>query len=249
MFYNKDKSIIEIVQTSESVAHVDSTAYCAPNPVSVSYSLNEGSSVAGRAIIANVGDNIQINASADSLGTYTWLGPNDFSSVLSEVSLSPIAGNLGGEYFITFTNTCGTKSYSSINLDINYPMPDDITSGSTYIIDPVVSSDMVISVEGGGTQNGSNILQAIHADLNTQRFVITHVEDIYWKIAPESTPNRGLDVYNISVEDGANIVIWDYWGGAGQQWQIAEVEDGIYNIISRNSGKCLYVNANSNNIP
>lgn len=30
--------------------------------------------------------------------------------------------------------------------------------------------------------------------------------------------SEALDVYNISKEPGANICLWNYWGGAGQKW-------------------------------
>ena len=47
---------------------------------------------------------------------------------------------------------------------------------------------------------------------------------------------RAMDVYNIENANGANICIWDYWGGQGQQWIIADVGSGLYSIRSVMSG-------------
>ncbi|MBO3094388.1 non-reducing end alpha-L-arabinofuranosidase family hydrolase [Cellulomonas dongxiuzhuiae] len=57
--------------------------------------------------------------------------------------------------------------------------------------------------------------------------------------------NRGsgkaLDVYNLSMSDGARITQWTRNDGTQQQWQFVDSGDGNYRIKSRLSGKVLDV--------
>jgi alpha-glucosidase len=55
-----------------------------------------------------------------------------------------------------------------------------------------------------------------------------------------------LDVSGSSTSAGANIVQWTSSGGASQQWSLAAVSGGYYNIVNRNSGLLLDVSGASN---
>lgn len=50
-----------------------------------------------------------------------------------------------------------------------------------------------------------------------------------------------LDVENSSKDNGANIIQWDYWGGAGQQFDVTSLGNGFYSIRAVHSGKSLDV--------
>ena len=52
-----------------------------------------------------------------------------------------------------------------------------------------------------------------------------------------------MDVEGVSTADGANVFIWAYGGGNNQQWQIADLGNGYYQIKARHSGKCLDLSA------
>ncbi|PRX19735.1 pectate lyase C [Orenia metallireducens] len=64
--------------------------------------------------------------------------------------------------------------------------------------------------------------------------------DNYYSIIARHS-GKGLEVYNFSTENGANINQWDYWGGDNQQWQIIDLGNGYYSIINKYSGKALDV--------
>jgi Ricin-type beta-trefoil lectin domain len=50
-----------------------------------------------------------------------------------------------------------------------------------------------------------------------------------------------LDVLGASVDNGALIQQYPFWGGANEVWNITKTSDGYYTITSDGSGKCLDV--------
>ncbi|MBN1515304.1 RICIN domain-containing protein [Candidatus Sumerlaeota bacterium] len=45
---------------------------------------------------------------------------------------------------------------------------------------------------------------------------------------------KAMDAYGNS--NGSNVLIWDYWGGTNQRWNVASLGDGLYSIRSLQSG-------------
>lgn len=62
----------------------------------------------------------------------------------------------------------------------------------------------------------------------------------YYRIKSQSS-GKCLDIYGISLQNGAPAVQWDNNGGYNQEWQILDTGGGYFKLISRNSGKCLDV--------
>jgi hypothetical protein len=247
LFWNDDNTIVEIVQTPYGVAHTDSTAECPPLKISPEFIVNDGQQLQSRRVTVTEGDDVILLPQLDAVGNWHWEKEGETVAAGNVLELFGISVQQSGRYLAVFEAECGTHSYASYDIHVNYPLPDAVISGNTYAL-VCVASGKAVTLEGGGTSNGTNVVQAPREGLQQQRFDLTLEEDVYWKITPEQVPGRALDVFNISQDNGANIVIWDYWGGHGQQWQLAEVGDGIYNIISRNSGKCLDVNLANNNV-
>ncbi len=50
-----------------------------------------------------------------------------------------------------------------------------------------------------------------------------------------------LDVKDVSADNGAPILQWDWWGGDNQKWQLEDVGDGLWRVVSVHSGKVLDV--------
>jgi aldose sugar dehydrogenase len=48
-----------------------------------------------------------------------------------------------------------------------------------------------------------------------------------------------LDVAGISTALRARIHLWDWWGGANQQWRIEALGDGSYRLVAQHSGRVL----------
>ena len=62
---------------------------------------------------------------------------------------------------------------------------------------------------------------------------------LYWLENVNS--GLALDVFDLSTEEGGNVVQWSYNGGANQHWTIVENDDGTYRLRNRNSGMVLAV--------
>lgn len=240
MFYNPDGSIMQIVQTREGVANADSTLLCPPVSLKPLLKVNGGDWTDNRIQTLNEGDSIVLSPQVDSTGTWSWEGPLDYDGSAREISLKDVKTDQSGLYIVSFTNNCGTKSYMSYNLTINPKLPEDILSGDSYVIKQK-NSNLAIIVQNSATSNGSNVIQGTLTNSGTQSWRMINVTGVYWKIVPVSATSKALDVYNASGDDGANAVIWDYTGGANQQWLIIEQDSGIYQIKARHSGKCLDV--------
>jgi Ricin-type beta-trefoil lectin domain-like len=54
-----------------------------------------------------------------------------------------------------------------------------------------------------------------------------------------------LDVRGMSLNNGAVVQQWDWWGGENQKWRFARQADGSYSLTSANSGKVLDVSGAS----
>ncbi|MEQ5809782.1 family 43 glycosylhydrolase [Alteromonas sp. NFXS44] len=46
---------------------------------------------------------------------------------------------------------------------------------------------------------------------------------------------KALEVENAGTANGDNIILWDYWGGTNQQWELTHIGGGYYTIINANS--------------
>ena len=94
----------------------------------------------------------------------------------------------------------------------------------------ILSADgRALTVEGGDSTNGNNILLSAYEDTPAQHFILHRTDDAYY-ITAECSGNAALDVYDISYENGANIDQWDYWQGEGQKWYIRPT-DGAYTFL------------------
>jgi len=77
-----------------------------------------------------------------------------------------------------------------------------------------------LDVYGWGATDGTNIGIWDANGLDCQKFEIRQISNGQYAILTKLTNSeKGLDVYNISTEDGANVCQWSYWGGNGQLWR------------------------------
>lgn len=111
----------------------------------------------------------------------------------------------------------------------------------------LVNKNSKLVMEVSGTGNGANVRQNTYMGSNNQIFDVTPVPmDIggdfsYYRIKPVSDANRSLDVINFSLDNGANIHLWDSANGGNQQWYLDYQENGWFLIRSKESTMCLDV--------
>lgn len=89
----------------------------------------------------------------------------------------------------------------------------------TYSIRSI--DDRALTVEENSDANGANIYLRPYNDDTSQKFTLNRNSDGSYALLTVSSGNaKCLDVYNMSMDDGANICQWEYWNGSGQKFMI-----------------------------
>ncbi len=82
-----------------------------------------------------------------------------------------------------------------------------------------------LTVENGSAEDGANIHLAAYTGDNSQKFTLQCNKDgSYVLLTAVSGSTRCADVYEISLDAGANICQWEYWGGDGQKFILEPVQ-------------------------
>lgn len=104
------------------------------------------------------------------------------------------------------------------------------------------AAGQALTVENGSADDGADILLADFTGDTTQKFrVVQEGESTYALLTAASGGKGCADVYNISLDAGANICQWEYWGGDGQKYLIEPAEaaaeiagdvnaDGVFDV-------------------
>jgi hypothetical protein len=78
-----------------------------------------------------------------------------------------------------------------------------------------------------------------HRRHDRPRFVA--IGDGYYAIVVRLAPNPVLDAPEQSTADQARIQLWQYAGGANQQWKVVSEGGNNFHFVARHSGRCLDV--------
>lgn len=128
-FTSKTGSFIRLVATSEvngnnwtSVAEINvlgtEASTCNPSTISPNLQVNSGAWQATSNVTLNVGDNLKFGPQPTS-GTWSWTGPNNYTSTDREATVNNIQANQAGTYVATYTNTCGAISTHNFVVTMN----------------------------------------------------------------------------------------------------------------------------------
>ena len=78
---------------------------------------------------------------------------------------------------------------------------------------------LALTVSGGSSDDGADAALAAYTGSDAQKFTLyANADGSYTILTAASGGKSGLDVYGISLESGANICQWNYWGGSGQKF-------------------------------
>lgn len=108
------------------------------------------------------------------------------------------------------------------------------------------NSGKVMEVASGSTSAGANVRQNTYSGVTFQQWNVKPVDarvggDFSYFSFSAVHSAKAIDVYNWSLENGGNIIVWDRASGANQQWYLEYAGDGWFYIRSRHSSKCLEV--------
>ncbi|WP_421898674.1 family 43 glycosylhydrolase [Marinoscillum sp.] len=138
-----------------------------------------------------------------------------------------------------------TRDFTINGSSVPAPVTANLVDGDTFNIVPRHSGKALAiqrtnGAECGIPENGSNVNQWSAGDV-CEQWIFRKVDDYFWSIHPVNNPSLGMDVNAFSQENGANVQLWDYWGGSTQQYRLIDQGGGYYQIMARHSGKMLDV--------
>lgn len=123
------------------------------------------------------------------------------------------------------------------------PSATDIVSGATYTLVSAVNNSSVLDVASSGTTNGTKVQLWGSNNSNAQKWVITSLNNGYYKLQPANAPTKALDDSGSSTANGTQQVIWSYGGTSNQQWKITSVGNGYFTLSPACApNSCLDVN-------
>lgn len=108
-----------------------------------------------------------------------------------------------------------------------------------YEICSAVDTDKAISIENNTYKNSTNIILNEENNLKRQKFQFIYDNEKQAYIIKTLYNNMTLDVSGGIKEDWSNIQIYENNNTLAQQWEIKELENETYVIISKNSSKCI----------
>lgn len=108
-----------------------------------------------------------------------------------------------------------------------------------YIIHSSVNEKKVVNITNNEYVNSTNVNLFDNKKIKTQKFHIRFDENKQSYIIEALCGNKVLDVNQGKIESGSNVQLYEYNGTIAQQWEIKKIDEKVYNIISKNSTKCL----------
>jgi glucose/arabinose dehydrogenase len=143
---------------------------------------------------------------------------------------------LGQKYYFRVYTRRGSAWTGGVETSAELIAPTlSVKSGSCYRI-VSRSSGKVLGSEGG--DNGAVIRQRTDANLASQQWKFTPTTDGYYQIVSQQY-GKVVDVTGVSMEERAQLTLWDYLGGGNQQWKPVQSTDGYTQFIARHSGKAI----------
>jgi len=152
--------------------------------------------------------------------------------------------NCYGDYSSNSWSQIGVATgFSGLNLS-DWTPSNTIEPNTNYTL-TAQHSGQCLDVYAGDRSNGGNVDQ--YTCLNgdpAQQWRFTNVHDGFYQISDVNAGTPGtevLDVYGLSVQPGANVDQYQWYGSTNQQWLMVPLGNALYQIINRNSGDTLEV--------
>jgi len=205
-----------------------------------------------------VGNTLNLT-SASGAATYSWTGPNSFTSTAQNPSIAGVTAVAAGTYYVTATNGTGCFASASTAVVIN-PLPTVVASTDVPIC---IGSSVAISATGATTyawSNGGNTQsQTVNPSLtttytvtgtdnnsckNTDNVIIT-VNPLPTPAAGSNTPVCAGNTLNLTAATGAATYNWtgpNSFTSSAQNPSIAGVTvvaAGTYYVTATNATGCF----------
>lgn len=97
--------------------------------------------------------------------------------------------------------------------------------GDGYYTITSVPSGMVLDVEDGAKDSGTNVWQYYSNGTDAQKWAFQDAGDGYYYIVPKVNTGLRLDVDNAKSTDGTNVKLWTANQNSAQKWKLIPVEE------------------------
>ena len=122
------------------------------------------------------------------------------------------------------------------------PTGGSLPNGTYKIINR--ASGKALDAKGGGTINGTAVVQWGYNGGNNQRWTLTSLGNGQYKLTNVAS-GRSLDVSAGSTVPGTAALLWDYYGGANQKFSLGSAANGYYTLFFQHDYQVLDVSGGS----
>lgn len=98
---------------------------CTITPIDPFLKIGEGEFEVSANAYLQFGDSITLSPQAAGAGSWSWTGPEGFTSDERELTLEDLTEEQSGDYIVRYTNECGSQSKYTFNLHID-PEPTEV---------------------------------------------------------------------------------------------------------------------------
>ncbi len=119
-------------------------------------------------VTREIGTSVSIGPQANQDGTWSWNGPNGFTSTEREITLSNLTTNQSGDYTVTFTTRDGKKATATFTVTVYDPNPAEDTSGIEHASTSKQGNGQTYNLKGQAVQGKKKHDIYIH---NRKKFI------------------------------------------------------------------------------
>lgn len=140
-------------------------------------------------------------------------------------SITPVYPQVNtGKYTIKNLNSGHFVAGNNSNVEQGDKAVWDITRNDDGSYTLAYENGKLLTVEDGSAADGANLILADASGSESQKFTLHCNDDgSYSVMSVVSGSTACADIFEISLEKGANICQWSYWGGDGQKFIIEPV--------------------------
>jgi len=163
------------------------------------------------------GFSVDLSPLPDLDGSWSWTGPNDFSSNQREVSLSAVQKNQSGDYIAVHTNDCGVESKDTFSINVQdslYIEAEDYTLMNDVIVEA--------TTDASGDSSVTAILSASWMEYEVN-IPFSALYSFSYRVASDNAASFDLSI-NSEVIDQTDF---NSTGGA-QTWATVNSDNSVY---------------------
>ncbi|WP_263654312.1 RICIN domain-containing protein [Halomicrobium urmianum] len=173
----------------------------------------------------------------------TFLGEHEVRVDGTVVGTVSVTDPAGATVRVSGDEVTGTPGDGEEPSPADPPSVSPVQLNGTYRVESA-NSGLALSIEGGSTEDGANVVQRTYESAADQHWTFEHLGDGVHRIETVAS-SASLDVVDGEMGDGANVRQWPWNGSQAQRFLVGEADDGDLVIVARHSNRALDVSGGS----